>query len=89
MKDNITKIKKDIWRINVYMQHTYNNTIDMTGLAYQFNSLAASHATLFTILKEVANAKNGERDPTRYARSYKPSRFPPPVALRQAPLALP
>lgn len=71
------------------MQHTFNNTVDMPGLASEFNVLVASHAALLTTLKEVADSKNEERGPPRYAKSYRSSRTPPPAAPRQVPLALP
>lgn len=61
----------------------------MSGLVDHFNILAASHATLLTMLKEIANAKKGEKGNTRHAKSYRPSsRTSPHVAPRTASSAL-
>lgn len=65
VKEGISKIKKDIWRIKGYMQHSFNTTVDMHGLAAEFNVLTAFHKALFTTLKEVADAKMVERGPPR------------------------
>lgn len=34
VKENISKIKKDMWKMKGYTQHTYNNIVDMPGLAF-------------------------------------------------------
>lgn len=62
----------------------------MPGQANQVNIFDASHASLFTILQEMSDAKRGKRrSSTRYDRSYRPtSRTPPPVAPRSTPLAI-
>lgn len=71
------------------VQFTYNNTMDMSGLAAQVDVLVASHATLFTMLQQIHDAKNEEKERrknARYASTYRPtSRTLPPTA----PLALP
>lgn len=81
VKEDIMQIKEDIRRIEGIIQFTYNNTVDMPMLAEQVNILATSHATLFTLLQEMHDAKKGgRRSNTRYAKSYRPtSRAPPPT----------
>lgn len=89
VKEYIVQMKEDIRGIEGIVQFTYNNTVDMLGLADQVKILVASHATLFALLKEMSDAKKWERSSTRYAKLYRPSlRTPPPHAPRSAPLVL-
>lgn len=88
MKEDLAKIKKVVKDLELNVQLTYNNIVDMPGHADKVNILAMSHATLFTFLQEIHDAKNGERErkKARYAAVYRQETRTPPLA---DPLALP
>lgn len=69
VKKDIAKIKTDVHNLAQKLQLTYNNIVDMPGLADQVNILAASHATLFTLLHDIHDAKKKERE--RRKKKYK------------------
>lgn len=50
VKGDLSQIKTDVQKLQSTMQFTFNNIVDMPGLAEQVNILATSHAALFTIL---------------------------------------
>lgn len=89
VKEDIVVIKNDIRRMEPIVQFTYNNTVDILGLAEQVNIMFASHTTLYSLFQEIHDAKKGgkeRRRATKYVGSYRPtSGTPPPTA----PLALP
>lgn len=61
VKEDIAKIKDGMNDLELKVQLTYNNTVDMPGLADKVTILAVSHATLFTLLQDIHDAKRGEK----------------------------
>lgn len=93
VKEDIAKIKIGMNGLEVKVQLTYNNTVDMPGLADKVNILVASHATLFTFLQDIHDAKRGEMEHKKeYVASYRPIERTPnpatPLALTQRELAI-
>lgn len=60
VKEDLSQIETVVQKLQSTMQFTFNNTVDMPGLAEQINIISASHDALFTILQEVNDAKMGK-----------------------------
>lgn len=70
------------------VQFTYNNSVDIPSLATQIHAMTIFHATLYTLLEHVYDAKKEERDKRRAAR-YGPQRPVSRTRPPSSPLMLP